>query len=163
MMIKLRSTSTTFQGVLNSSSGTNLSCRQISRSKTIRTLFTEGISLMLREKVEVSSFINLVVFTRENGVKIKDMEWALKYSVIKTFLKVNMSWVESMVKANTLGQMVIPMMDNGMLDKNKVMASGRVRSRKRSMQVNGRSTNLMALVSILGRMEIFLRVNGRLV
>ena len=96
-------------------------------------------------------------------MKIKDMEWALKYLVIKTFLKVNMSWVESMVKANTLGQMVTPMMDNGMLDQNKVMASGRVRLRKRSMQVNGRSTNLMALVSILGRMEIFLRVNGRLV
>lgn len=112
--------------------------------------------------VKALSPITVQESTKETGQMIEGMEWAMKDSPMETFTKANIETEKFTDKENTLGSMVIIMMDNGSMDRNKAMGLGRI-MKMNSIVASGLEISQMALESTLGRMGMSTKESGRLV
>lgn len=101
-------------------------------------------------------------YMKASGSMIKDMEWDSKDLQMVIFMKVNIKKGKYMVKVNIHGLMGSIMMGNGLMVKNKVMELGKI-MRMNSIVDSGLEISQMDLESIFGRMEMCLKVNGKLV
>ena len=94
-----------------------------------------------------------------SGRMIRDMEWVMRGSAIRMFIKASIRKERSMDKASMYGQVESSMRGSGLKEASMGMESGK-ESKETLISVNGHRISLTGMENIYGVIKIHMKVNG---